>query len=114
MKREIVDEMFRPQLIEKQKSWFDFIKGLKFGQGMVSDFELEIPLDHGISGVINMADSPGKRKRGSMMWTGIANGHWFIDRESGIAASFVTSILPYPDAVVNRAWDALERAVYSD
>lgn len=114
LKRETFDEMLRPQLIEKQKSWFDFIKGLKFGQGMVSDFEPEIPLDHGISGVINTADSPGKRKRSSMMWAGKANGHWFIDRESGIAATFVTCILPYPDAVVNRPWDALERAAYSD
>lgn len=70
-----VDEMFRPQLTPVQHSMFKFIAGL-FHQGMAPEFSPEMPLDHGISGVINLEDCAGKRRKGSMMWAGVCNGHW--------------------------------------
>ncbi|KAF3765767.1 beta-lactamase/transpeptidase-like protein [Cryphonectria parasitica EP155] len=112
MKKETVDEMFRPQLTDKERRWLEFITG-RFHDGMTPDFEPGTPLDHGLSGVINMADSAGKRRKGSMMWAGMCNAHWFIDRESGIGATLMTNVLPQPDPVVVRVWDELERALYS-
>lgn len=70
-----VEEMFTPQLSGPQRQWFQFITDL-FHHGMVADFAPGLPLDHGISGVINLEDSAGKRKRGSMMWAGVCNSHW--------------------------------------
>lgn len=70
-----VDEMFKPQLTNVQRSWLQFLTDL-FHEGMTPDFAPGMPLDHGISGVLNMKDSPGKRKKGSMMWAGMCNGHW--------------------------------------
>lgn len=75
LKRETVDEMFRPQLTDIQKTWLKFLTGM-FHEGMAPDFEPGMPLDHGISGVINLEDEPGKRRKGSMMWAGMCNGHW--------------------------------------
>lgn len=130
--KETVGEMFRPQLTGVQKQWLEFITGM-FREGFVSEFQEGMPVDHGISGVINMEDEPGKRRKGSMMWSGVYNGHWvsgelpawmpltclltvmqFVDPESGIGATFITNILPHPDVTVNKIWDALERVVYSD
>lgn len=113
LKRATVEEMVRPQLTEVQRRWLKFLTDL-FHDGLAPDFEKGMPLDHGISGVINMEDEPGKRKKGSLMWAGLCNGHWFIDPVSGIGAVFITNVLPQPDAAVIRVWDELERAVYRD
>lgn len=113
LKRATVEEMVRPQLTEEQRRWLKFLTDL-FHDGLVPDFSKGMPLDHGISGVINMQDEPGKRKKGSMMWGGLCNGHWFIDPASGIGATLFTNILPQPDAAVSRVWDELERAVYGE
>lgn len=113
LKRATVEEMVRPQLTEEQGRWLKFLTDL-YHDGMVPDFSKGMPLDHGISGVINLEDEPGKRKKGSLMWAGLCNGHWFIDPVSGIGATFFTNILPQPDAAVIRVWDELERAVYGD
>lgn len=75
LSHDTVEEMFTPQLTSVQKHGLKFLSDL-FHDGMVPDFEPGMPLDHGISGVINMEDSPGKRKMGSMMWAGMSNGHW--------------------------------------
>lgn len=113
LKRATVEEIVRPQLTDEQRRWLKFLTDL-FHEGLVPDFSKGMPLDHGISGVINMEDEPGKRKKGSMMWAGLCNGHWFIDPASGIGATLFTNILPQPDAAVSRVWDELERAVYGD
>lgn len=113
LKRTTAEEMVRPQLTGEQGRWLKFLTDL-FHDGLVPDFHKGMPLDHGISGVINTEDEPGKRRKGSMMWAGLCNGHWFVDPASGVAATLFTNILPQPDAAVSRVWDELERAVYGE
>ncbi|KUI58331.1 Acyltransferase LovD [Cytospora mali] len=113
LKKETVEEMFRPQLTDVQRRWLKFLTDM-FHDGFAPDFKNGMPLDHGISGVINLEDEPGKRRKGSMMWAGMYNGHWFIDPESGIGATLITNISPHPDLLTNKVWDELERGVYSD
>ncbi|KAK0640658.1 beta-lactamase [Cercophora newfieldiana] len=113
LKKETVDEMFRPQLKESQRAVLKAITDM-FHDNMVPEFPKDMPLDHGISGIINLEDVPGKRKKGSMMWHGMTNGKWWVDRESGIAATLFVNVLPQGDAVVTRLYDELERAVYGD
>lgn len=77
LKKETVDEMFRPQLNEVQRqSLMAEAYAPEWHAALVPEFSKDLPLDHGISGVINMKDEPGKRKKGSMMWSGLANSHW--------------------------------------
>jgi CubicO group peptidase (beta-lactamase class C family) len=75
LRKETVDEMFRPQLNDSQRAVLKAITDM-FHDAMVPEFPQGMPLDHGISGIINLEDVPGKRKRGSMMWHGMANGKW--------------------------------------
>jgi len=75
LRKETVDEMLRPQLNDPQRAVLKTITDM-FHDGMVSEFPQGMPLDHGISGIINLDDVPGKRRKGSMMWHGMANGHW--------------------------------------
>lgn len=71
--KEMVEEMFTPQLDETQRKW---LKGILLRFGAAPEFPEDMPVDHGIGGVMNMEDIPGKRRKGSMKWTGMANSHW--------------------------------------
>lgn len=73
--KETAAEMFRPQLAEHQAAMLKTVTE-DFHDAYVSEFEPDMPLSHGIGGIINMSDTPGKRRKGSMMWLGMANGHW--------------------------------------
>lgn len=75
LQKSTVDEMFRPQLNDSQRAVLKMVTD-SFHGAMVPEFPLGMPLDHGISGIINLEDTPGKRRKGSMMWQGMANGHW--------------------------------------
>lgn len=70
------------------------------------------PVDHGYSGIINLQDSPGLRKKGSMMWTGASNGRWWVDSETGIAAVMTTQLEPYNYPLAVKLFQELEEAVY--
>ncbi len=131
--------MFRPQLTEAQQQMLKVITdGAR--SALAPEFPPGTPLNHGIGGIINMEDVPGKRPKGSMMWLGMCNGHWvglprfcignakqgnasrhwpltlrkWIDLETGIAATLFVNILPHPDIVVNRLYDELEKAMYGE
>ncbi|KAK4152316.1 hypothetical protein C8A00DRAFT_16356, partial [Chaetomidium leptoderma] len=78
------------------------------------------PVDHGVGGVLNMADVEGKRRKGSLMWAGMCNSRWasrllaWIDPETGIGAVLLVNVIPYGDATVLKLHEELERAVYEE
>ncbi|KAK0713266.1 beta-lactamase/transpeptidase-like protein [Lasiosphaeria miniovina] len=111
--RATVDEMFRPQLNEVQRGMLTYLAG-RFHDGIVPEFPVDTRIDHGLGGVINTEDVPGKRRKGSMMWQGMCNAHWWIDRETGIAATLIVNVFPQPDSVVVKLYNDLELAVYGD
>jgi len=109
--REMVDEMFQPQLTEEQA--VSFKKQAPPGPMMPDYVGVE---DHeqnfGLGGALNLKDLPGRRKAGSLMWSGICNAHWWVDRETGIAGVLIVAVLPFGDAVVNQMYRDLEAAAY--
>ncbi|KAL0934578.1 beta-lactamase [Colletotrichum truncatum] len=109
--KETVDEMFRPQFNDELAK---VQTEISLQLNATPQFEPNMKLNHGLTGFINMGDAPGKRKKGSMTWSGMCNSHWWMDRESGIAAALFVQILPFGDPIVIRLYDELERAVYSE
>ncbi len=77
-----VDEVFRPQLTEEQR------KGMKREsdraseppEGEPAEFPDSMKFDHGLAGLINMEDNPGKRRKGSLRWGGLVNPIWVSRR----------------------------------
>lgn len=61
--------------------------------------------------MVNLEDVPGGRRKGSGMWAGLGNLYYFVDRESGIAAMVMTSVLPFWDEGVLRIFGEVEREV---
>lgn len=77
LKKASVDEMFRPQLTGLQQTFLQ--AGMRQYPELVPWMGPSYPvqrLDHGITGVINLDDVNGKRRRGSMGWIGMNNSHW--------------------------------------
>ena len=59
-------------------------------------------------------DLPGMRRAGSGDWSGLCNCYYWIDRTSGLAAAFLTQVLPFYDGQVLEAVLGVEQAVYSE
>ncbi|KAK4455155.1 acyltransferase LovD [Podospora aff. communis PSN243] len=113
LQKETVDEMFRPQLNDMQRMSLQERANLRHNT-MMPEFPPGTMVQHGIGGLINREDIPGKRRAGSMQWMGMANSHWWIDRATGIAATLIVNVQPFPDDVVIKLYDELERAVYGE
>ena len=63
--------------------------------------------------LFNRETTPTGRPAGSMMWTGLANCFFWIDRQTGIGAYWASQILPFQDAVAYPSFVEFESAVYS-
>jgi methyl acetate hydrolase len=63
--------------------------------------------------LFNREKTPTGRPAGSMMWTGLANCYYWIDRQTGIGAYWASQILPFQDAVAYPSFVEFESAVYS-
>jgi methyl acetate hydrolase len=60
----------------------------------------------------NRERTPSGRSPGSLMWTGLANSFFWIDRSAGIGGYWATQILPFQDAVSYPAFVEFETTVY--
>ena len=80
LKEDTMRQMFTPQLNEAQRSCLEMIS---YNYGIQDAFAPEFPtglkLNHGIGGVMNMEDVPNKRRKGSLMWSGMCNSRWVSD-----------------------------------
>ena len=72
---ETTEAMFTPQLSEEPRAALEkFFAALPLM--MLPEFDAGVSIDHGLGGVVNTQDSPGKRHRGSMAWGGMLNSRW--------------------------------------
>ncbi|KAI3392055.1 hypothetical protein diail_6310 [Diaporthe ilicicola] len=108
-----MEMLFRPQLGEGlQKDLMDKIASAR--EGYAPEYPIGAPANFAFGGMLNLEDIPGKRNAGSMMWSGMANSHWWIDPSTGVAGVMVVTLLPYADRVVADVYSKLEATVYND
>ncbi|KAI2628211.1 beta-lactamase/transpeptidase-like protein [Xylaria nigripes] len=104
--------LFAPQLDEAQREvLMETVDAMREG-GFAPELPRGCPVDYGLGGLVNMADVPEKRRAGSLMWSGMSNGRWWIDREAGLAGVVLTQVLPFGSRVLIDMYDELERVVY--
>ena len=71
-----------------------------------------LPKSWGLSFQINLRAAPTGRPAGALMWAGLANSYYWIDRASGVGGVYLTQILPFADARSLPLYYAFETAVY--
>jgi methyl acetate hydrolase len=60
-----------------------------------------------------LEDVPGMRRAGTGDWAGLANCYYWVDRTTGIAATFLTQVLPFFDGRIVDTARSFEQAVYA-
>lgn len=70
-----MNQMFSPQLNEPQKAMLTYI-AYNFHDMFAPEFPAGLEVNWGFGGLINMADVPGKRRKGSLTWSGMCNSRW--------------------------------------
>ncbi|KAF2802732.1 beta-lactamase [Mytilinidion resinicola] len=107
---ESLEEFFKPQLANPKH--LQIFSDGPMHDSVFPEFPMKMAINHGLGGAVNMEDVPGKRRKGSMTWSGATGSRWFIDLETGIAAVMFTQVFPFGDHVVSQLYDELESALY--
>ncbi|RMZ82487.1 hypothetical protein DV737_g2028, partial [Chaetothyriales sp. CBS 132003] len=79
---------------------------------LTGQFLPSLPLGWSAGFLINNADVPGGRKRGSGFWAGLGNLYYWLDPVAGRVGMVVTNVLPFMDPRVLEVFDALEKTAY--
>lgn len=70
------------------------------------------PKSWGLTFQINEEGADTGRPAGTLMWAGLANSFYWIDRQHGIGGAYLSQILPFADAASFDLFLELERATY--
>jgi len=76
MKRESVEEFFKPQLSEKARASLNKLMKDEQMNNAMGGTPQGIGKDWGLGGLLNMADVPEGRTAGTMVWGGLPNLSW--------------------------------------
>ena len=79
---------------------------------LAAEFFPGSPKSWGLTFQINEQDENTGRKAGTLMWAGLLNSYYWIDRVSGICGVWTTQVLPFADTPSLQAYYAFEKGVY--
>ncbi|RMZ85265.1 hypothetical protein DV738_g373, partial [Chaetothyriales sp. CBS 135597] len=71
-----------------------------------------IPVGWSTGFLVNNADVPDRRRRGSGFWAGLGNLYYWVDPTAGRLGIVVTSVLPFLDTRVLSVFDDMEKVAY--
>lgn len=71
------------------------------------------PKSWGLTFQINEEPGFTGRPAGTLMWAGLANSFYWIDRENGVGGAYLSQIIPFADQPSMDLFFELEQAVYS-
>src|SRR5262249_32261851 len=76
------------------------------------DFYPGMVKKHGLSFLINTAQTPEGRSAGSLAWAGLANSYFWIDPARDVAGVILMQLFPFADQKCLEALAVFERNVY--
>ncbi|KHN97730.1 Beta-lactamase/transpeptidase-like protein [Metarhizium album ARSEF 1941] len=113
LSRRSMADVMTPQLNEAQA---EHLSAIAFHPMVHNTFAPEFApgtvINYGLGAMLNVDHVPGKRRAGSIAWSGILNSRWWVDAKTGIAGVLVVNVRPNGDPVVAKLYHELELAVY--
>lgn len=98
----MIEELFKPQLSESAQ---DYVAELRKIKELNDILALSAPettkIDHALGGMICVGDVEGRRRNGTMFWSGLPNVFWWADRKGGLCGIYASQVrrpglLPHP------------------
>ncbi|PMB71996.1 Acyltransferase LovD [Beauveria bassiana] len=122
LSNESLDLLCARQLSPKQVKGIEAFTYDMGVHGIVApEFPKHARMQQAFGGMLNVDDVPGKRRKGSISWSGASGPRWWLDRETGIAGVMMLNVMEY-DPANNDAgvppsgllWQKLEAATYGE
>ncbi|CAD0109582.1 unnamed protein product [Aureobasidium uvarum] len=105
--------MFSPHLTSESRTGINKVFTMpEIVSLFVGKFPETVIYDWGIGGVLVDSRDDEHRKQKTLIWSGMPNNFWFVDREKGVCGLFGTQVYPPGDARVGDMIDLFEREVY--
>ncbi|OGM44662.1 esterase [Aspergillus bombycis] len=112
--RESVDILLQPQLSDASREAMPRPLGAQMRRVLgIKDVGDTQQADHSLAGTVILKDIAGRRRAGTANWSGLPNLHWWIDRQTGIAATLFTQVMPPGDAAMTSLLIDLEESLYA-
>lgn len=108
LKKSTVEEFFKPQLGEGSKAMLNMVLQDDFANNAMGGTPKDIVKDWGLGGILLDSDNPAGMKAGTMLWGGLPNLVWWVDRKSDLCGLYAGQVLPPGDAKcasVNRKFE---------
>ncbi|KAG7004437.1 hypothetical protein G7Y79_00025g057230 [Physcia stellaris] len=106
------EEMFRPQLgPAARESMMEQLTDPEVNDRL-GNLPLGSEKDWGLGGMLLQEDIKDGRRKGTLLWGGVPNLFWWVDRETGLCGLYGTQMLPTGDAGSIRAFQLFERTMY--
>ncbi len=114
LKKETVDEMFKPQLSAEASASLNMKLAIPELNQVYGGMPLGTKADWGLGGMLNMQDIPGRRRKGSLTWGGYPNLVWFCDRVGGMSGMYGSQINSPGDAKTIHLFGLWETELYKN
>lgn len=112
LQKETVDEIFKEQLDDISMN----IEENYYQPGVCCNFEglIRPNSNWGLAGLIDSDMTSYGRKEGTLLWGGIYNTYWYIDRESGVVATIFTQYLPFNHSATTLVFNKFSEIIYTN
>lgn len=113
LERSTTAQMFQPQLTrESQEVQKMMMANPETTQLFVGAFPNHVPLDWGIGGILTTVADEGWRGKNTLIWSGLPNLFWFIDRQADLCGLYGGQVRPPGDAKVGKMITLFEKTMY--
>ncbi|KAH7087523.1 beta-lactamase/transpeptidase-like protein [Paraphoma chrysanthemicola] len=109
LKKETVELFFKPNLGEGSKKGIEASLEDESWNNAMGGAPRSIKKDWGLGGVLILGDLDDGKQSGTMLWGGLPNLIWWVDRKAGLCGLYAGQVVPPGDAVcaaLNRKFEA--------
>lgn len=114
LKRATLEQAFSPQLTAPARASLN--KALKkTGPDrfvLAAGYDESTDIDWGLLGLLVDSDVPGWTNKGTLVWHGLPNLSWWVDRKAGLAVTYASQLVPPADATTIDYEEMFAREMY--
>ncbi|KAF1850833.1 beta-lactamase/transpeptidase-like protein, partial [Cucurbitaria berberidis CBS 394.84] len=112
LKKASLEEFFKPQLGEGSSAALNaFLQNDMMNNGMGGTSK-EVKKDWGLGGILILQDAPDGKKAGTMIWGGLPNLIWWVDRKAGLCGLYAGQVVPPGDTKCAALHRTFEEEMY--